>query len=725
MKQKAIPTPFFREFKGMFYEHVRNDGESVLRYRGNDKRNHYIASSLNPDGGKSVSLVENVMDNGTSVLSYLSEDGKVHYFNGVTDPCGIVSSARLKELRDSGRLVPGTFYRITDYECTTSQADTRSAGHRFDIVVLALSESKLSEDAWAMAHDNLYKVTWADGVTKNAYLYKENEAIYYVQKDDMMGVDLVDMLAEYGLDFDEAVFVDDVNKTVTITVEYSSVGPGSNVPLEPGLPYRYFKDTNFAAWKLKYCLDNDKSRFAWADDSITVDEPASIVQESDGLTYERFENGDATDSSSGTPYYCWRHGGNLIFTNTPTPKAMNAETYIESPFPGEEGEFITHDIVKSYRPGKSHANGKGVIWRMIDEWGNDCPYDFKNIQFKRWAVTECEKCPSLVYDEEENPFYFGIYNSDCESVVAPVGGVIEDIDDWVWCYTFHGITKDAEGNTSSYDLSSNPFRGPQEFVDYMIEEEMGEPIEDRCDNNIIGIYGQMDIEGDNTASGLTLPNNVFFNSSYCIYNEEDEYWEYSFAQCYANTLKTDCHNNTFGNSFQFNSFGNSFQFNSFGNSFQNNTLGEWCTDNTFGNSFQFNSFGNNCGSNTFGNYCNRNTFGNGCSSNTFGNSCGGNTFGNNNFQNSFGNNFEQSSIGDGVNNITVSKDYVKFIIIENGNQKITITSTATTSSSQYIRNIAIALGTNNSNSGKTISHNTTNDTFKTTYQNSNSTTKNV
>lgn len=25
--------------------------------------------------------------------------------------------------------------------------------------------------------------------------------------------------------------------------------------------------------------------------------------------------------------------------------------------------------------------GKGVIYRMIDEWGNDCPYDFKNILF--------------------------------------------------------------------------------------------------------------------------------------------------------------------------------------------------------------------------------------------------------------------------------------------------------------------------------------------------------
>lgn len=27
-------------------------------------------------------------------------------------------------------------------------------------------------------------------------------------------------------------------------------------------------------------------------------------------------------------------------------------------------------------------NGKGVIYRMIDEYGNDCPYDFKNIQYE-------------------------------------------------------------------------------------------------------------------------------------------------------------------------------------------------------------------------------------------------------------------------------------------------------------------------------------------------------
>ena len=60
----------------------------------------------------------------------------------------------------------------------------------------------------------------------------------------------------------------------------------------------YFASCNLSAWKLKYCLDNDTTRFAWADST----------------------------------------------------------------------------------------NGKGVIYYMKDEWGNECPYDFKNIKFSKSGV---------------------------------------------------------------------------------------------------------------------------------------------------------------------------------------------------------------------------------------------------------------------------------------------------------------------------------------------------
>ena len=64
-------------------------------------------------------------------------------------------------------------------------------------------------------------------------------------------------------------------------------------------------------------------------------------------------------------------------------------------------------------------------------------------------------------------------------------------------------------------------------------------------------------------------------------------------------------------------------------------------------------------------------------------------------------------------------------IVENGNKNITVTSTQTTSSRLVLRNFTIAQGVNNTASRKTISHDTTNDTFKTTYQNANSKAFNV
>lgn len=528
-------------------------------------------------------------------LRYKGRDGRHHFLDTKEMPdsdTNSVTYGQLVEMRQAALLEPGMLYRITDYATTTVQENTRSAGHQFDIVVMALDSKTLAEQAWAMPHS---------GDT-------------------------------------------------------------------------YFAASNLKAWRLLYSLENDTKRFAWADP----------------------------------------------------------------------------------------VNGKGVIYRMIDEHNNDCPYDFKNIQFKRWAITALtsgsdEMKAALIYDADENPVYFGAKAYD-----SPViSGATLDDDNYIFAYTFDGALKDAEGNITHYDVSAAPFVGPQEFIDYMIEQEMGEGIADFCYDNFIGNYGEMDIEGDNLAPGLTLPNNVFFNSSYCYFDEDEDYWSYAFANCYGNSLKSycsnntfgnsclrntfgnDCYNstfgnyctdstfgnncgsNTFGNSCTYNTFGNGCVNNTFGNMFQSNTFGNSFYANTFGNSCQNNTFGNDCGNNTFGNYCSTNTFGNGCGGNTFGNNCARNTFGNGCQFNTFGNNAEKCSVGDGVQNITVSKDFMRYVIIENGNQKITITSNKTTSSSAYLQNFLIALGVNNSNNTKTISHNSVGDAFRTVYQNENSTSVDV
>jgi len=98
----------------------------------------------------------------------------------------------LKDLRDNGNLVPGMYYRITDY-VTKINGTIRSNGmylhyaksaeHPYDIIVCADSSSTLNENAWAIQHQ---------GDT-------------------------------------------------------------------------YFNYANLAAWELKYTLDNDASKYAWAD----------------------------------------------------------------------------------------------------------------------------------------------------------------------------------------------------------------------------------------------------------------------------------------------------------------------------------------------------------------------------------------------------------------------------------------------------------------------------
>ena len=94
----------------------------------------------------------------------------------------------------------------------------------------------------------------------------------------------------------------------------------------------------------------------------------------------------------------------------------------------------------------------------------------------------------------------------------------------------------------------------------------------------------------------------------------------------------------------------------------------------------------------------------------------------------FGNYCYQNTFGNSVQFITFEKDYTYKNIVENGNTYITVTSSKVTSSTLPLKNFTIAQGVNNTTNEserKTIYHNTTNDAFKTTYQNANSKTVNV
>ena len=308
---------------------------------------------------------------------------------GVTalQPIQSITYAELVALRDSSSLVAGMQYRITDYACTTTQENTRSAGHPFDIIVTADSENTLNEEARAIQHQ---------GDT-------------------------------------------------------------------------YFADCDLSAWKIWYCLDNDATRFAWADS----------------------------------------------------------------------------------------VNGKGVIYRTIDEWNNDVPYDFKNIQFARdW------------------------------SVIAPDSGLTGTI----YCYTFsiflNGFSKDA--------IASDESVKAKECIKSDRDGHFGD--------NIIRTYQNI---------ATCVLNDIVFVTNWSTFIIEHFFNTFGLV-CHSNTFGDYCHSNIFGDNCYNNTFGLVCRSNTFGNNCYNNTFGNDCCNNIFGNSCCDIKFASTSSATTKYNYYWHNNFGNGC-----------------------------------------------------------------------------------------------------------------
>lgn len=305
------------------------------------------------------------------------ETGEASIYNDVAkqwSPLGggvtAISWQELKDKRDASELIPGSLYRITDYQCTTTQKNTQSAGHQFDIVLLALSENKLAEEGWAMMHDNIYDVTFVDGITKKCYLYEYNTndgEWNIVDVDTLTGI--TGRYAGEG----EDIIINESNKTATCADSSTDL-------TEPNLPYNYFQNSNLSAWKVWYCLDNDTSRFAWADDSVDSGSPAYILVTRDGFSDAYFRNPSEDLFQQGNHFKSWKSGGQTIIHTTVEEPDTSTPIYRVSIV---EGMVIDNKAeVLSYTPaheGTGLPNGRGVIYHLIDEWNNDVPYDFKNI----------------------------------------------------------------------------------------------------------------------------------------------------------------------------------------------------------------------------------------------------------------------------------------------------------------------------------------------------------
>lgn len=634
----------------------------------------------------------------------------------------------LKVLRDKGELVPGQFYRITDYETTTSERDTQSAGHLFDIIVLALDNKTLSEDAAAIqsARDSELSSFEMGGGDNDSIVAKNDNVT-----GEYGGESYYEFITTTGF----PVYVKTLSETPTISTVYLFTNNGGpcfinenptniwtveqqDVTYISNISYGYFGHSNLAAWQLKYCLDNDSDRFIWAKDdkklSIFINDIDRYGYRNTSRDIKGLYAWEVTDKST---YYMYsfdekpKVGDLLVFADSIGEREITAvgnnsiaihvysadeyytrETsldkyglygwmnesvsYNEILFTDTEtpnvGDVTSASANQKRTVGGISWGGKGVIYRMVDEFNNDFPYDFKNIQFKRWKVED-----SYYFDR----LYVGFdFMPDALSII--------DNDDFIWCYTF----------------SSNPAGGEQEDLSLSGENNI-------LSNMVLGIK--------------YLSNTVFFGDTINLNNFYCPYSNTIIGSCMSNETKGSFEGNVIGAGFEDNVIGNYFRFNMIKSDFKDNTIENKVQDNIIGNNFSENSVKNYFYSNTIGNNCLNNSFSNRFTNNTIGNYCEYSSFGNNVYKCTMNNYFIGNHIGDYCNNINVNKDYVASLMIENGNKYITLTSTQTTSYSSLLGNISIAQGVNNVSTVKTISHDSVNNQFKTTYQSSGSTTINV
>ena len=326
----------------------------------------------------------------------------------------------------------------------------------------------------------------------------------------------------------------------------------------------YFAGCDLNAWKIWYCLDNDTTRFAWADS----------------------------------------------------------------------------------------ANGKGVIYRMIDEFNNDIPYDFKNIQFKH---------PN---DITTYPYYYYTFasdnvedNTDCSLNISSV------------CYSNtikNTILKGENFNEITMMLNQIIFIGKV------------------CVCNVFGYDCESNTFG--ACAYNTFGNGCTRNSfgGMCVSNTLGD-------SCYGNTFGNDCISNTLGGNCVGNALGDSCFGNTFGDECQSNTFGYDCAYNTFGDKCKYNTFGDSCYSNSFVNSCSYNTFGGNCYSNSFVNSCSYNTSGNGCQCNTFGNNCQYIKFASDSSS-TTKYNYYQNNHFGDGCQYILFKGTETASYESEVQNYNFAQG---------------------------------
>ena len=573
----------------------------------------------------------------------------------VTSPMIEVTYDELKELRDNSKLIPGYKYRIIDYYCGTTQEGTCSAGHIFDIIVEAIAANELNENARAIKHDG---DTYFANSNLNAWELKysldnNGDRFLWAQTVPMSAVTITfnnTEVSSTSLNLGTTATLTATvapsnasNKTVIWTSSDSTIASVSNgyvIAKSPGTATITAQAGDITATCTVVVPSPPNGEFYIINGDFylylnheTETSPLSISNtggtvSKDLYLYDAYvpdANNWVNISAIEGMWYAFETKlassdvGNNVTLYGVISDGVNRFLYEESgtimempmPLTGVvEMDLSNVDIPEDIIAEPIMDNVlHGVIYYMKDEFNNECPYDFKNIQFLR------DKDSNLSYSilSGSTPIYtFTDYNSnrsdaslnrssDCfvhDNTISPV--IVDDSQslnniclilgtgNFKRCYNnifMAGCTNmTIYSNFNMYINTFNAFATYNSFYG------------DSCCNNNFGYQ----------FIGNTVKNSFSYNiiGAYCKNN--------SFSGFYYNNVGDGFHDNICGSNCQYNIFRSQCSYNTFGTYFRNNIVGSVFSHNTFGNYCEHSTFGEYCASNTFNNNCNCITLGDDC-----------------------------------------------------------------------------------------------------------------
>ena len=289
----------------------------------------------------------------------------------------------IKSLRDSGKLIPGAKYRMIDYVTTTNPTATtyKSAGKAFDILLTATSTNMFSANVDALAPTNV-SLEWAP-IDLSAFHF--NTPMYILYTDNICPPEADDPW-DYRPDYDDVyVPIGDGNALIDIYGDVANdffmsnllypeniivMQCWTNATEETGVPFVEGAPEVHNHRPISLYALFDLERYNWC----VNNEPIVNNQEDTNCALYMF-----MVNSTGAGAYL---NSNKIFH---WPEQID-ETWFRQTKSLQNCDYnkwqIWYDLDNISNYSWSNADGKGVIYRMIDEYGNDCPYDFKNIIMK-------------------------------------------------------------------------------------------------------------------------------------------------------------------------------------------------------------------------------------------------------------------------------------------------------------------------------------------------------